>query len=220
MQAKAIFFDLDGTLVHTAPEITDALNNALRQLGHTEVEQDLVQRWIGQGTQELLVQALAYSTAYSAQQVRASALLQHALPIFNHAYMRCCGSRSQPYAQVHQTLTVLRQRNCHLAVITNKEQRYTQPVLDAHALSGYFDLVICGDTFAHKKPNPVGVLHALSQWQLAPNDAMFVGDSCIDAATARNAGIPVWLLPYGYNMGQPVHSCQPDRVIENISELL
>ena len=71
-----------------------------------------------------------------------------------------------------------------------------------------------------KKPDPVGVLHGLSLWRIEKYDALFVGDSSIDAATARQAGIQVWLLPYGYNMGQPVTTCEPDRVITDISELL
>jgi phosphoglycolate phosphatase len=66
----------------------------------------------------------------------------------------------------------------------------------------------------------VGINHGLALWQVAPARALFVGDSSIDAATARNAGIAVWLLPYGYNMGEPVQACQPDRVIADVSELL
>jgi phosphoglycolate phosphatase len=71
-----------------------------------------------------------------------------------------------------------------------------------------------------KKPNPTSVQNCLARWNVLPQQALFVGDSSIDAQTARNANVPVWLLPYGYNMGQTVQSCQPDRVIANFSELL
>jgi phosphoglycolate phosphatase len=64
------------------------------------------------------------------------------------------------------------------------------------------------------------VAHCLAQFGVAADRALFVGDSSIDAATARNAGVPVWLLPYGYNMGQPIEACAPDRLIQDFSELL
>jgi phosphoglycolate phosphatase len=83
-----------------------------------------------------------------------------------------------------------------------------------------FDTVISSDTLSTKKPNPAGVTQCLAQWGVPPSRALFVGDSSIDAATARNAGVPVWLLPYGYNMGQAIAACAPDRVNPNFSSLL
>jgi phosphoglycolate phosphatase len=121
---------------------------------------------------------------------------------------------------VRDTLTGLRARGCRLALVTNKEGRYTEIVLQAHKLQSMFDQVIAGDSLPTKKPDPTGVLACLEQWGLRPEQALFVGDSSIDAATARNAGVAVWLLPYGYNMGQPIDDCQPDRVISSIAALL
>ena len=104
--------------------------------------------------------------------------------------------------------------------MTNKEARYTQAVLDAHQLDAAFDRVVCGDTLAVKKPDPAGIESCLQQFGVAPERALFVGDSSIDVATARNAGIAVWVLPYGYNMGQPIAASAPDRVIADVSALL
>jgi phosphoglycolate phosphatase len=146
-------------------------------------------------------------------------MLREALPIFDRYYQQRCGTRSTLYPHVRDTLNTLRERGCHLALVTNKEARYTDTVLRVHQLSDAFDLIVCGDTFASKKPDPVGVLHGLSVWNVDKADALFVGDSSIDAATARQAGIDVWLLPYGYNMGESVTACRPDRVIANFSEL-
>jgi phosphoglycolate phosphatase len=79
--------------------------------------------------------------------------------------------------------------------------------------------VISGDTLPVKKPNPAGVEHCLARFGVARARTLFVGDSSIDVATARNAGITVWALPYGYNMGEPIEACQPDRVIADLSAL-
>ena len=220
MNWKAIFFDLDGTLIHTSPEIADAVNDTLRDIGLPEVTQDQVDRWIGQGTRELLILAMAHVQQQSTDEVRGSAVFSHALPIFDRQYQARCGTRSELYPHVRDTLKTLREKNCRLAVVTNKEDRYTQTILKQHNLLQCFDLVVSGDTFADKKPNPVGVMHGLGRWQIKPADALFVGDSSIDAATARNAGLSVWLLPYGYNMGRAVETCSPDRVIQDFSELI
>ncbi|MCB8746954.1 HAD-IA family hydrolase [Rhodoferax sp. U2-2l] len=215
-----VMFDLDGTLVETAPEILDAVNDALGRFGLPEVSQQQVDDWIGHGTLALLVKALAQITGFAPEVVSNSALLAQIVPVYNMAYNARCGTRSHLYPQVRETLTVLRQQGARLAVVTNKEGRYTQVVLAAHQLGDLFDAVISGDTLVTKKPDPAGVSHCLAQFGVTPERALFVGDSSIDVATARAAGVPVWMLPYGYNMGEPVEACAPDRIIPDISVLL
>jgi phosphoglycolate phosphatase len=216
---RLVMFDLDGTLVETAPEICDAVNDTLRHFALAPVAQQQVNDWIGHGTHSLLVQALAFSQGITEAAVRASATLAEIAAVFKTHYALCCGTRSQPYPDVLDTLERLRQRGAHLAVVTNKESAYTQTVLDAHALTPYFDTVISGDTFATKKPSPEGVLACLAQFGVAASQALFVGDSSIDVATARNADVAVWALPYGYNMGQPIAASAPDRLIATIAEI-
>ena len=220
MPYKAVLFDLDGTLVETAPEIADAVNDTLAHFGWPAVSQSLVDGWIGQGTRELLILALAHRHGDSVAQVRESDRLREALPVFDRCYHARCGTRSRLYPHVRETLTRLRAQGLRLAVVTNKEGRYTDTVLAAHRVHDCFDAIVSGDTYPTKKPNPHAVLDVLAQWQVAPAEALFVGDSSIDAATARNAGTTVWLLPYGYNMGAPVTACQPDRVLQDFAELL
>lgn len=215
-----IMFDLDGTLVETAPEIFDAVNDTLRYFGMPEVTQQQVNDWIGHGTRELLIQALAFSGKVPDTTVRASDSLPLSVSRFDKHYQQRCGTRSQLYPQVRETLTALREQGVKLAVVTNKEGRYTTTVLDAHSLTPLLDAVVSGDSFPAKKPDPTGVQSCLCRFGVSPERALFVGDSSIDVATARNAGVRVWMLPYGYNMGQPIEACAPDRVIADCSELL
>lgn len=215
-----IMFDLDGTLIETAAEICDAVNDTLKHFGLCEVEQDSVNRWIGLGTRELLIQALAFVQQMTVEAVRVSDTLPPVMAEFATHYERRCGTRSQLYPQVREALQRLRQQGVRLAVVTNKEARYTQRVLAAHALQPLFDQVVSGDSLPTKKPDPAGILSCLAQFQVAAERALFVGDSSIDVAAARNAGVPVWVLPYGYNMGQPIEACGPDRVIADFSLLL
>ena len=216
---ELVMFDLDGTLIETAPEIGDAVNDTLARLGLPAVTQTQVERWIGHGTHELLIQALATATGSDAAGVRAGDLLAGAGATFDRHYQQRCGTRSRPYAGVREALARLRARGVRLAVVTNKEGRYTDTVLRAHGLTTTFDRVISGDTLPTKKPDPAGVLACLHEFGVLRQRALFVGDSSIDAATARNAGVAVWLLPHGYNMGEPVERARPDRVIADFSAL-
>jgi phosphoglycolate phosphatase len=215
-----IMFDLDGTLIETAPEICDAVNDTLRRFDLPDVSQQQVNDWIGHGTRELLIQALAFSSMTRVEVVRASESFPLIAAEFDIHYQARCGTRSHLYPQVRETLTALRAQGVKLAVVTNKEGRFTQTVLNVHTLSPLLDSVVSGDTLPTKKPDPAGIFHCLAQFGVPAHRALFVGDSSIDVATARNAGVAVWALPYGYNMGQPIESCAPDRVIADCSELL
>jgi phosphoglycolate phosphatase len=215
-----VMFDLDGTLVETAPEIMDATNDTLRRFDLPEVTQQQVNDWIGHGTRELLIQALAYSGKTPVEVIRVSVSLNLIAQEFDKHYQARCGTRSQLYPQVRETLVALRARGVKTAVVTNKEGRYTATVLDAHQLTPLLDCVVSGDTLPTKKPNPAGIDHCLAQFGVTKDRALFVGDSSIDVATARNGGVAVWALPYGYNMGASIESCNPDRVIADCSSLL
>ena len=125
-----------------------------------------------------------------------------------------------PEESVRETLTALRRQGVKLAVVTNKEARHTTAILAAHGLLSLLDLVISGDTLPTRKPDPAGIAFCLAHFGVPIQRALFVGDSSIDVATARNAGVRVWALPYGYNMGQPIEASIPDRVIADCAALL
>jgi phosphoglycolate phosphatase len=216
----AILFDLDGTLIETAPEICDAVNDTLAHFELGFVSQTLVNDWIGHGTRELLIQALAFVGMTTQEKIRQSPGLIPIAKVFDQNYQKRCGTRSHLYPHVREVLATLRKQGVKLAVVTNKEGRCTRTILDVHKLTDQFDAAVSGDTLPVKKPNPAGIEHCLAQFNVPKDRALFVGDSSIDVATARNAGVAVWALPYGYNMGQPIASCAPDRVIADFSMLL
>ncbi len=214
-----IMFDLDGTLVETGLEIGDAVNDTLRRFALPCVAQTQVNDWIGHGTRELLIQAWAFSSQQDVAAVRASPRLPQIIAEFDGHYERRCGTRSHLYPQVREVLDYLRRQGVRLAVVTNKESRFTHRVLEVHQLTSYFESVISGDSLPTKKPDPAGVLRCLRQFAVPADQALFVGDSSIDVATARNAGVAVWVLPYGYNMGQAIETCGADQVIQDFGAL-
>lgn len=217
---RLVLFDLDGTLVETAPEIRDAVNATLHSLGLAEVTLEQVERWIGHGTGTLLARALAHATGDPDADVRTSALWAAAQRRFAVEYERCCGTNSRVYRGGRELLQALGWLGVHSAIVTNKEEAFTHRLLLRHRLRHLVDLVVCGDTLPARKPDPAGVHSCLRRFGVTPRQAVFVGDSAIDVATARNAGVPVWAVDHGYNQGEPIASAAPDRVLAGLDEVL
>ena len=214
-----VVYDLDGTLVETAPEIADAVNDVLRHHGWPEAEEAEVARWIGHGTAALLLQAVARGSGLNADQLRDSPRMKDFTRLYDGYYNVRCGTRSRLYPGARMTLAMFRASGIRQAIVTNKESRYTERVLAIHNLGNAVERTISGDSLSTKKPDPAGVLACLDEFAVPPERALFVGDSSIDAATARNAGIAAWLLPHGYNMGKPVADAGADRVIADFTQL-
>lgn len=215
-----VLFDLDGTLVETAPEICDAVNDTLHALGLGPAPLAKVEAWIGHGTGQLLLHSLSDATGRPAQQVKDSSLWRAAQPRFAADYERRCGTTSRLYPHAREVLQALGDRGVHRALVTNKEQRFTTPVLRRHGLRNLLDRVVCGDTLPTKKPDPAGVQDCLRAFGVAAQRALFIGDSSIDVATARNAGVAVWALTHGYNMGEPIAAARPDRVLDGLDAIV
>lgn len=214
-----VLFDLDGTLIDTGREIADAVNDTLGSLGLPAVTLERVCGWIGHGTRELLVQSMAFATGSAPDSVRAAPSLGETVAGFEQHYQQRCGTRSQLYPQVREVLLALRAHAIFLAVVTNKPACHTHKLLEAHQIATLFDWVISGDSLPTRKPDPAGVMACLERFQVTPSRALFVGDSSIDVATARSAGVSVWVVPYGYNMGHPITAAGADRVIQDFAAL-
>ncbi len=211
---EAVFFDLDGTLVDTAPEAAEALNRTLSRHGVPKVQPDDVRSWFGRGMMALLGEALD-ALAGGCTLPPLPELQQE----FSDHYRDLSGQMSTPYPAVAETLTALRNGGVKCVLITNKEKLCALRVIDSHGLTELFDVHIYGDTYATRKPDPGGVTLNLAHWGIAPQNALLVGDSEIDAATGRNAGTQVWLASYGYMRGGSVYDADADRVIDSLDEL-
>lgn len=210
---RVILFDLDGTLMETAPEIADAINDTLARLGLPPAPEPLVRSWIGDGARALLGKALAHAG-------QPAAAVDGAWTGFADDYARRCGTNSLVHDGVRPMLQRLRAQGLRLVLLTNKEMVFAQRLLTGHQLLADFDLVMAGDSLPVKKPHPGMVLHALAALHTAPEDAMVVGDSITDVRTARAAGVAVQLVRHGYPQGPLTGADAPDAFIAHFDQFL
>lgn len=210
----ALLFDLDGTLVDTVPEISDAVNATLSEFGLGPVSPDQIRGWVGHGAAAVMAEALA-----SVQGAERKLKLDTLMPAFERNYYWCCGKRSRTYPGVEVALDALARRGVPMALITNKEGKYVRRVLRAHRLDRFFVAMTVGDSLATRKPDPLTVQTVLAQFRVTPPCALLVGDSEIDIQTARNAKVPVWLVSYGY-CKVAARDAGADRVITTLVDLL
>lgn len=212
--ARAVLIDLDGTLLDTIDDLAAAANAMLVELGRPERPIADVRRFVGKGAESLVQRTLTGSLDAPIDSVT----LAEALPIFRRHYMRENGLSARCYPGVVEGLTAMRANGLKLACVTNKPVAFTLPLLDRTGLSAWFDMVIGGDSLPRKKPDPAQLLHACEGFGIAPADAVMIGDSANDALAARAAGMPVFVLPYGYNEGQSVTELDADAVIESLAQ--
>lgn len=213
MDSPALLFDLDGTLVDTAPDLLGALNAALLSEGRATVDPQTLRHMVGHGARALIEQAMA-TTGEPAAAERLPLLVDR----FIAHYREHIVDGSRPFAGVPETLSALQSRGARMAVLTNKPQVLTEPILEALNLSRFFG-VICGSgRYDYNKPDARVVAHVIEELGGTGAGAVMIGDSAVDVATGRAAGIPVILLSYGYTP-QPVRTLGGDLVLDRFEDI-
>ncbi|RAI45067.1 phosphoglycolate phosphatase [Rhodoplanes roseus] len=208
-----VVFDLDGTLVDTAPDLIDTLNGLLSREGMAAVPFDEARRFIGGGARLLIQRGLtAHGRACGPDDI------DRLYAVYVDDYAARIAELSRPFPGLEDALDVLAGQGCRFAVCTNKLERLSVKLLEALGLAERFP-VICGqDTFPVMKPDPRALLGTIAAAAGSPGCAVMVGDSGTDIATAKAAGVPVVAVDFGYT-DVPVASLGPDRVISRYADL-
>ncbi|MFT3760950.1 phosphoglycolate phosphatase [Thauera sp.] len=211
---RAVLFDLDGTLLDTIGDLADAANLMLAELGRPQRPQDEIHRFVGKGIPNLVRRCMTEDTAASESEIDA------AVDVFRRHYALVNGRRATIYPGIEEVLRALDARAVRLAVVTNKAEAFTLPLLDRMGIAGYFDTVVSGDTLPVKKPDPAMLRLACERLGVAPAEALMIGDSANDALSAQGAGMPVLLVSYGYSEGVPVDTIECDGLLSDARQLL
>lgn len=213
MGAPTVVFDLDGTLVDSAPDLVATVNTVFAREGLPPVAYETARNLVGGGARSLIERSLRAE----GRKLRVGEVDRLVKEFIAH-YAAHIADRSRPFPGLEATLDELGAVGCRFAVCTNKLEWLSVRLLDALGLSKRF-VAICGaDTFGLRKPNPEFLRRTIARAGGEIGYAVMVGDSGTDVATARAAGVPVIAVDYGYTEA-PVAELGPERVISALSEL-
>lgn len=214
MRFPTVLLDLDGTLLNTIPDLTDAINAMRLELKLPPLRQDIVATYVGKGSEILVKRAL--SDHLDDDEPLDPQRLAQGLKLFYKYYHVLNGEKTVIYDGVLEGLKLFRDHGADMAVVTNKPGDFTEPLLVRTGLAGFFKHTVSGDTCARKKPDPQPLLHACQLLGGKPKSTLVIGDSLNDVHAAQAAGMTVLAVPYGYNEGQGVHNLGADAIVSTI----
>jgi phosphoglycolate phosphatase len=207
MPAPIVVFDLDGTLVDTAPDLVATLNVIFAREGMPPVAYEAARNMVGGGARLMIERGLAAEGrnlgAQDVNRLVADFIEHYAAHIADH---------SLPFPGLDAALDELAGRGCRFAVCTNKLEWLSVRLLDALGLTGRFEAICGSDTFGVQKPNPEPLRRTITRVQGDLAEAVMVGDSANDIDTARAAGVPVVGVDFGYSE-VPIRELRPDRAV-------
>lgn len=197
------------------PDIADAVNAMLAELGRAPIDEAVVAGYVGRGVDVLLHRVLGGGRDARAE----TGLHGRARHLFDVAYAASNGRRTRPYAGVVAGLEAFADLGLRLACVTNKPQAPSDAVLAQFGFDRRFEFTLGGDALPQRKPQPEPLLHAAQRLGLPAAACLMLGDSANDATAARAAGMPVVLVDYGYTEGRPIDEIDCDAVIPSFLAL-
>jgi phosphoglycolate phosphatase len=218
MSIRVFAFDLDGTLADSIPDLAHAANaaNAARSdAGLATLDVALIESFVGDGTESLVARAMA---ADMAANFTGSEAQKEALARFDLHYQAGLTLKTKLYPSVANTLNELHDCGYRLAIVTNKPERFTLPLLKKLGIDQVFEVIVSGDSLATRKPNAEPLLHVMQKMGVSAAEILMVGDSKNDILAARAAGCKVAFVSYGY--GVSANMPEADVTIGRFDELL
>ena len=210
---EAIVWDLDGTLVDSAPDLRTALNAVLEKRGFFTHSLETVRGMIGAGVPKLV------ERGFNAVGVRPDSAQLHALvELFKAEYKTCATDLTRPYPGVVEALEQIRKLKIPMGLCTNKPEAFTRQILEGLGLLRFFGSVVGGDTTSRRKPDPLPLLTCLQGLEAEPAASLMIGDSAHDVHAAHAAGVTVGVVPWGYRSA-PVEDLGADFIVHDLAVL-
>ncbi len=214
IQNKKLFiFDLDGTLVDTAPDFKNSINYMLNEINESEVSLEEIRNWVGYGARELIRRTVVDKNIPHNEQ-----RIEEMLKIFLLHYTHNIDDDSILFNNVRNVLEFLKDNGIKLAVCTNKMERLSNILLDKLNVLHMFDYLVGGDSLSKSKPDPFPLLNICEKLNTEISDSIMIGDSVTDLNAGKGAGMPVVLVSYGYTDNKDIYN-EADLVINDFSQL-
>jgi len=207
-----VLFDLDGTLVDTAPDLIESLNQALLAHGFMVINSAAVKPFISHGAMAMINHAVGNAP---------DDIKQRLLIFMLNRYQQNIATHSRFYEGITEALTEIEAMGLKWGVVTNKRERFTLPLMAALNLSERASCIISGDTTANSKPHPEPMLAACKQAGVLPEHCVFMGDAVHDITAGKNANMKTLAALYGYiPAGEQPKNWGADALIEHPQQLL
>ncbi len=215
---EVILFDLDGTLIDSAPDLALALNHTLETLEQKTFHHDTIRSWVGNGAQTLVKRGLSGSTVVN--EAIDPEFFDKALDIFLDFYSKNLCVTTVTYPNVLQTLQRLKSMGYRLVLVTNKPYDFIQPLLEGLGMEGLFELCLGGDSLERRKPDPLPLLHVCERLDICASKCLMIGDSKNDILAANSANMQSIGVSYGYNYDEDISVYEPDTVVHDFDEII
>ncbi|MBL3558953.1 HAD-IA family hydrolase [Marinobacter sp. TBZ242] len=212
-------FDLDGTLVDSAPDICSSVNEVMGHYGLPFVTEEYVRNWVGLGTRPLLRRVFEEFIGFR-QGIDSKDDFISAYNLFLSSYSETNGKYASLYPDVRSILVRLTGWHVRIGVVTNRPVAFTGSIISQFGLDGLVDVVVCADQFGSYKPEPDMLLHALRALGGAKESSIMVGDSLSDVMAAKNAGMLSIYARYGYRSNVDECELHADCSIDSLLELV
>ena len=211
---KACIFDLDGTLTDTLESLTYSVNETLEELKLKKITQEQCRSFVGNGARCLIERALVAGGDLERSQ------MEPAMEIYGRIFGENCTYHVTPYEGIPEMLKALKDRGIHLAVLSNKPDRQTVKVVKEIFGDNIFDYAQGQKDGIRRKPAPDGVWYLMEQMQVSKEECLYIGDSEVDAATGKNAGLKTIGVLWGFRDRKTLETAGADHLIERPEELL
>ena len=211
---KACIFDLDGTLTTTLESMTYSVNLTLEEMGLSKITKDQCRLFVGNGARVLMEKSLKAAGDTDASRI------EEGMEIYGRIFDQNCTYHVTPYEGIPEMLKALKDKGIHLAVLSNKPDRQTVKVVKAIFGEELFDYAQGQKEGIRRKPEPDGVWYLMEQMHVSKEECLYIGDSEVDAATGRNAGLKTIGVLWGFRDRKTLETAGADDLIDRPDELL
>ena len=211
---RACIFDLDGTLTDTLESLTYSVNETMKEIGLPEITSEQCREFVGNGAKVLIEKTLKASGDEELTR------FDEAFAAYQRIFDKCCTYRVKPYPGIPEMLREMKEQGLHLGVLSNKPDRQAVHVVEEIFGKGVFDHIQGQKDGIPRKPDPTAVLSIAGEFGISPAETLYIGDSEVDGATGKAAGMDTILVSWGFRSRDVLEAAEPLCIADTTDEIL
>lgn len=211
---KACIFDLDGTLTDTLESLAFSVNETMKEIGMPQITEDQCRQFVGNGAKVLIEKTLRAAGDENLDR------FEEAFEVYGRIFDDNCTYKVKPYDGIREMLHQMKERGMKLGVLSNKPDRQTVHVVSEIFGTDTFDIVQGQKEGIPRKPDPAAALSIAGQFGISPKEAIYIGDSEVDAATGKAAGMDTILVSWGFRPKEELREAAPEWLVDRAEEIM